>query len=43
MKLNSNLKLILHNVHVYDIEACHYNILNNLGFDLSGIDPKDKI
>jgi len=43
MKLNSNLKLILSDVYVYDIEACHYQILNNLGFDLSGIDPKDKL
>lgn len=43
MKLNSNLKLILDNIYVYDIEACHYQILNNLGFDLSGIDPEDKI
>jgi hypothetical protein len=43
MKLNSNLKLILNDVHVYDIEACHYQILNNLGFDLSGIDPNDKL
>lgn len=43
MKLNSNLKLILDDIHVYDIKACHYQILNNLGFDLSGIDPNDKI
>jgi hypothetical protein len=43
MKLNSNLKLILNDVHVYDIKACHYTILNNLGFDLTGVDPEDKI
>lgn len=43
MKLNSNLKLILRDVHVYDIEACHYRILDNLGFDLSNIDPEDKL
>ena len=43
MKLNSNLKLILRDVHVYDIEACHYTILDNLGFDLSDIDPEDKL
>lgn len=43
MKLNSNLKLILRDIHVYDIEACHYRILDNLGFDLSNIDPKDKL
>ncbi|MFW9871841.1 MAG: hypothetical protein ACFFG0_01980 [Candidatus Thorarchaeota archaeon] len=43
MKLNSNHKLILKDVHLYDIKACHYTILNNLGFDLTGIDPEDKI
>lgn len=43
MKLNNNLRLILRDVHVYDIEACHYTILNNLGFDLTGVDPEDKI
>lgn len=43
MKLNKNLRLILTDVYVYDIEACHYNILKNLGFDLSNIDPNDKL
>lgn len=44
MKINSNVRLILRdNIHVYDIEACHYTILKNLGFDLSNIDPNDKI
>lgn len=43
MKLNSNLNLILKDVHVYDIKACHYTILNNLGFDMTGIDPEDKL
>lgn len=43
MKINKNLKLILKDVHVYDIEACHYTILKNLGFDLEGIDPEDKL
>jgi len=43
MKLNKNLKLVLQNVYLYDIEACHYTILNNLGYDLTGIDPNDKL
>jgi hypothetical protein len=43
MKLNENLRLILKDVYVYDIEACHYTILKNLGFDLSNIDPNDKL
>lgn len=43
MKLNENLKLILRDVHVYDLESCHYNIMKNMGMDLTGIDPNDKL
>ena len=43
MELNKNLKLIHKDVHLYDIEACHYNILKNFGFDLSHIDKNDKL
>ena len=43
MEINKNLRLILKDIHVYDIEACHYTILNNLGFDLRDIDPNDKL
>jgi hypothetical protein len=43
MKLNNHLRLILSDVYVYDIEACHYTILKNMGFDLSNIDPSDKL
>jgi len=43
MDINKNLKLILRDVHVYDIESCHYTIMNNMGFDLTGIDPTDKL
>lgn len=43
MQLNPNLPLIMRDVHIYDIEACHYTILKNKGFDLSGIDPNDKL
>lgn len=43
MDINKNLKLILRDVNSYDIEACHYNILKNFGFNLDGIDPNDKL
>ena len=33
----------MRDVNVYDIEACHYTILKNKGFDLSNIDPEDKL
>lgn len=43
MQINPNLPLILRDVGIYDIEACHYTILKNKGFDLSHIDPEDKL
>ena len=43
MELNSNLPLIMRDLRVYDIEACHYTILKNKGYDLSHIDPEDKL
>ena len=43
MDINKKVKLILHDVNSYDIEACHYTILNKLGFDLSDINPEDKL
>ena len=43
MKLNENLPFILRDIYIYDIEACHYTILKNRGFDLSGIDQEDKL
>jgi hypothetical protein len=42
MKLNENLNLVLKDVFLYDIEACHYTILKNLGYDVSGIPYDDK-
>jgi hypothetical protein len=42
MELNVNLNLILKDVFLYDIEACHYTILKNLGYDMSGINYEDK-
>jgi hypothetical protein len=43
MQLNPNLPLVMSDVHIYDIEACHYTILKNKGFDLSQVDPEDKL
>ena len=43
MKLNSSLPFILRDVYIYDIEACHYNILKHKGFDVSKINFEDKL
>ena len=43
MKINENVKLILRDVYLYDIEACHYTIMTKLGMDLTGIDRNDKL
>jgi len=42
MNINKNVKLILRDVYLYDIEACHYTIMTNLGIDLSGVDRDNK-
>ena len=42
MNINKNCGLFLRDIYLYDIEACHYTILERLGFDLSNIDKKDK-
>jgi len=42
MKINQNTKLVLRDLYLYDIEACHYTIMQKLGLDLSHIDRKDK-
>jgi len=42
MNINKNCKLFLRNIYLYDIGACHYTILERLGFDLSSIDKNDK-
>lgn len=42
MEINKNTKLVLKDVHLYDIESCHYSIMQNLGMDLSGINREDK-
>lgn len=43
MKINERCKLVLNNIYLYDIESCHYNILESLGYDVSSIDKNDKI
>lgn len=42
MKINPKLKLVLTDLYLYDIEACHYNIMKNLSMDLSELDENDK-
>lgn len=42
MKLNSQ-NLIIRDVFSYDIAACHYNLLEKFGYDMSGIDKTDKV
>jgi len=41
MNINPSLGFLLRDVYVYDIESCHYTILNSLGYDVSAI-PEDK-
>ena len=42
MNINKNCKLFMRDVYLYDISACHYTIMENLGFDLSKIDKTNK-
>lgn len=42
MNINKNCRLFLRDIYLYDIEACHYTILERLGFDLSNIDKSNK-
>ena len=42
MKINENVKLVLKDVYLYDIEACHYTIMQKLGMDVSSLDRNDK-
>lgn len=42
MNINKNCKLFMRDVYLYDISACHYTIMQNLGFDLSKIDKTNK-
>jgi hypothetical protein len=42
MNISKSCKLFLRDVYLYDIGACHYTIMQNLGFDLSKIDKNNK-
>ena len=42
MEINKSCKLLLENVYLYDISACHYTILERLGHDMSLIEKDDK-
>jgi len=42
MRINENLKLVMKDLYLYDIEACHYNIVKHLGMDTSELDENDK-
>ena len=42
MKINDKTRLVLRDVYLYDIEACHYTIMQKLGLDLTGINREDK-
>lgn len=42
MKLNSQ-RLVVRDVFSYDIEACHYNLLKNFGYDMTDIPRDNKI
>jgi len=42
MNINKYCNLLLRDVYSYDISACHYNILQKYGFDLSNLDKNDK-
>ena len=42
MKINPNLKLVMKDLYLYDIEACHYNLVKKLGLDVSELDANDK-
>jgi len=43
MQINKHMKMFLSNVYLYDIESCHYSIMQNLGLDMSGIEQENKI
>ena len=43
MNINPDAKLILRDVYLYDIEACHYTIMTKLGLDLTGVNRENKL
>jgi hypothetical protein len=43
MEINKNSRLVMKDVHLYDIESCHYSIMKNLGMNVSEIPIEDKL
>jgi len=43
MKINPNHRLVLRDVYLYDIESCHYSIMEKLDLDLTGINKDNKL
>jgi len=43
MQINKDVGLILRDIYSYDIESCHYTILEKSGYDLSHIDKENKL
>ena len=42
MKFSDDVKLFLRDAYLYDIEACHYNLLKYFGYDVTNIPAGDK-
>jgi len=42
VKINEQCDFFLRDIYLYDITACHYNILERLGLDVSHLDKSDK-
>ncbi len=42
MIINKDVSLFLRDVYLYDIAACHYNIMKKLGLNISNINREDK-
>lgn len=42
MKINETMSLVLKNIYVYDIQACHYNLLIKFGYDVSNLNKDNK-
>jgi len=43
MDINKMCHLLLKDVYSYDISACHYQIVKQLGYDISKLDAEDKL
>ncbi len=43
MDINRTCSLVLKDVYYYDIEACHYQLLKGLGYNLTSLNKNDKL